>query len=184
MYEGYSNIADADDSNVLEIYDYYHNVKNKINYLPEGYFPDIDLSLIKSAKNKEASIERAIQWKKENKQRASELNLASYHRNKEIRKVQYKAWTQANKGKVLARVRKYELAKINRTPQWLDKDDGWVIQEIYELSYKRTKMTGIKWHVDHIIPLQGKLVSGLHVPANLQVIPAIINMGKGNKFNG
>jgi hypothetical protein len=136
------------------------------------------------AKNKEVSIERAIQWIKENKQRASELNLASYHRNKEIRKVQYKAWTQANKGKVLARVRKYELAKINRTPQWLDKDDGWVIQEIYELSYKRTKMTGIKWHVDHIIPLQGKLVSGLHVPANLQVIPAIINMGKGNKFNG
>ena len=136
------------------------------------------------AKNKEVSIERAIQWKKENTDKAKESNLKHYHRNKDINSKKHKAWAQANKGKVLARVRKYELAKINRTPQWLDKDDVWIIQEIYELSYKRTEMTGIKWHVDHIIPLQGKLVSGLHVPANLQVIPAIINMGKGNKFNG
>jgi hypothetical protein len=136
------------------------------------------------AKNKESVIERAIDWRKENIDKAKESNLKYYHRNKESSSEKHKAWAQANKGKVLARVRKYELAKINRTPQWLDKDDLWVIQEIYDLSYKRTEITGIKWHVDHIIPLQGKAVSGLHVPANLQVIPAIINMGKGNKFNG
>jgi hypothetical protein len=46
----------------------------------------------------------------------------------------------------------------------------------------RTKMTGIEWHVDHIIPLQGKNVSGLHTPYNLQVIPASWNTAKGNKF--
>lgn len=135
-------------------------------------------------KNKEVAIERAIQWRNENTDKSKEINLKYYHRNKEISREKHKAWAQANKGKVLARVRKYELAKINRTPQWLDKEDVWVIQEIYDLSYKRTEMTGVKWHVDHIIPLQGKSVSGLHVPANLQVIPAIINMGKGNKFNG
>lgn len=134
-------------------------------------------------KNKETVIERAIKWRKENIDKARESNLKYYHRNKESTSEKHKAWAQANKGKVLARVRKYELAKINRTPQWLDKDDVWVLQEIYDLAYKRTEMTGIKWHVDHIIPLQGKSVSGLHVPANLQVIPAIINMSKGNKFN-
>lgn len=136
------------------------------------------------AKNKDIAIERAIQWRKENTDKSRENNLKHYHRNKESMREKHKAWAQANKGKVLARVRKYELAKINRTPQWLDKEDMWVIQEIYDLSYKRTEITGVKWHVDHIIPLQGKSVSGLHVPANLQVIPAIINMGKGNKFNG
>lgn len=56
MYEGYSNISGSDDTNILELYDYYHRIKNKINYLPEGYFPDIDLSLIKSSKNKAASV--------------------------------------------------------------------------------------------------------------------------------
>jgi hypothetical protein len=136
------------------------------------------------AKNKEVSIERAIEWKKENKQRVNEINLACYHRNREVSISRFKEWAKNNKGKVLANVRKYELAKINRTPQWLDNDDVWIIQEIYDLAYKRYEMTGIKWHVDHIIPLQGKLVSGLHVPSNLQVIPAYTNISKGNKFNG
>ena len=135
-------------------------------------------------KNKEIVKQRAKEWRKENKDKSRESNLACYHRNREVFNARFKKWAKDNKGKVLANVRKYELAKINRTPQWIDKDDLWAIQEIYELSYKRTEMTGIKWHVDHIIPLQGKLVSGLHVPANLQVIPAIINIGKGNKFNG
>ena len=46
----------------------------------------------------------------------------------------------------------------------------------------RTKTLGIQFHVDHVLPLRGKKVSGLHVPMNLRVIPAIENMRKTNKF--
>jgi hypothetical protein len=53
-------------------------------------------------------------------------------------------------------------------------------EEAYELSNLRTKMTGIKWDVDHTIPLKSPEVSGLHVHNNLQVVPATSNKRKGN----
>ena len=58
----------------------------------------------------------------------------------------------------------------------------WLIKEVYELAQLRTKLFGFSWHVDHIIPLKGKLVSGLHVIENLQVIPGIENIIKKNSY--
>ena len=72
--------------------------------------------------------------------------------------------------------------KLKRTPSWLTEDDLWMMQEAYSLAKEREQYTGIKWHVDHVIPLQGKLVSGLHVPNNLQVITAYDNLSKSNKY--
>lgn len=84
--------------------------------------------------------------------------------------------------KVNAKENKRKAAKLQRIPCWLTADDLWMIEQAYEICALRTKMTGIEWHVDHIIPLQGKNVSGLHTPYNLQVIPASWNTAKGNKF--
>lgn len=73
-------------------------------------------------------------------------------------------------------------AKLQRTPSWLTNDDLWMIKETYDLARKRSVATQIKWEVDHIIPLRGAAVSGLHVPWNLQVIPRRLNRTKGNKL--
>jgi 5-methylcytosine-specific restriction endonuclease McrA len=74
-------------------------------------------------------------------------------------------------------------AKLQRTPLWLTEDHKWMVSEIYDLAAKRTKATGTKWEVDHVVPLRGSCVSGLHVPWNLQVILMAQNRSKGNTFN-
>ena len=102
-------------------------------------------------------------------------------KNPEKVKLHAKKVKQNNKGKVNFDTAKRRYAKLQRTPAWLTGDDHWMIQEAYELAALRTNLFGFPWHVDHIIPLQGKTVSGLHVPLNLQVIPGKENLTKHNK---
>ena len=116
--------------------------------------------------NKEAVVARIKAWRDANPEKMVAAR---------------KAWADSNKHKILAKTRKRQAAKLQRTPAWLSKDDIWMMQEAYELASKRSKLFGFQWDVDHIYPLQGKVVSGLHVPLNLQVIPAIENYRKGIK---
>jgi hypothetical protein len=112
---------------------------------------------------------RSAEWREKNPN----------HEGVKAAKARYKA---ANPGKVRADTVKRRAAKIHRTPAWLTVDDLWLIEQAYELAALRTKLFGFSWHVDHILPLQGKQVSGLHVPANLQVIPWVDNVRKANRF--
>lgn len=65
------------------------------------------------------------------------------------------------------------------TPIWANKDK---IKDIYKAARKLTESTGIPHEVDHIIPLSNKLVCGLHVENNLQILPKDENRKKYNKF--
>lgn len=67
--------------------------------------------------------------------------------------------------------------------QWrgLNEDEQWMIQEIYSLARLRTDVTGVPHEVDHIVPINGKDVCGLHVPHNLQVLTQAENRSKGNR---
>jgi hypothetical protein len=125
--------------------------------------------------------ERDIQYRKANRESCRATILAWSANNPEKVKEYAKKTKINNKGRINAHTVKRRLAKINRTPAWLAPDDHWIIEQAYELAALRTKMFGFSWHVDHILPLQGKTVSGFHVPANLQVIPAVDNVRKGNR---
>jgi hypothetical protein len=83
-----------------------------------------------------------------------------------------KDWKKVNAGKVNASTAKRRAAKLRATPAWADLLS---IRKIYEECPKGH-------HVDHIIPLQGKRVCGLHVEYNLQYLPARDNILKHNKF--
>lgn len=68
------------------------------------------------------------------------------------------------------------------TPNWLSELDRLFIKEIYHLAVLRSEELGIDFDVDHIVPLHGKTVCGLHVPSNLQLLPRSQNISKKNHF--
>lgn len=78
----------------------------------------------------------------------------------------------ADKPHSVAKAAKYRAAKLQRTPEWADDQ---AIKEFYKNCPKG-------YQVDHIVPLQGELVSGLHTLSNLQYLSAEDNHKKGNKF--
>lgn len=91
----------------------------------------------------------------------------------------YKDLSPEQRGAHTARVSARQQRVKQATPKWADNN---AIKEFYITAQKLSKETGIPHEVDHIIPLQGKLVSGLHVPTNLQVITEFENISKNNKF--
>lgn len=116
------------------------------------------------------------------RERAKKWALANPERTKEANKSRGKKWRDENKPRLAKKQSMRRSAKMQRTPEWLSETDLWVIDEIYELAARRTLATGTEWHVDHIIPLCGETVSGLHVPWNLRVITASENIRKSNQL--
>lgn len=88
----------------------------------------------------------------------------------------------ANSHKYKANANQRKAAVKRATPAWFSSDDKWVMQEAYELAQRRKETTGIDWEVDHVIPLRGKLVCGLHTPLNIAVIPRAENNYKRAKY--
>jgi hypothetical protein len=74
--------------------------------------------------------------------------------------------------------------KIQATPKWLSADQLEEMQGIYRRAIQLTSDTGVRHHVDHIVPLRGENVAGLHVPWNLRVVPWYENLRKGYSHVG
>lgn len=93
-----------------------------------------------------------------------------------------KRWRDKNPDKVLATAVKNTLNRHRRVPSWLTKEDRQAIQKTYALAKELSNVYDFPWEVDHVIPLRGKTVSGLHVPLNLQILPKEENRRKRNSF--
>ena len=116
---------------------------------------------------------------------------------KEKKRKTNEVWRKANPDKIKqtrlkqklngndnAKASRRRAAKKQALVGWDVEFTDFVCKEGMSLAKQREKLTGIKWHLDHIIPLQSKNVCGLHVWNNFQLLPASENIRKSNKLEG
>ena len=139
-----------------------------------------DKSLLEFNKNK-SKID-GLQTECKKCQRSNDKIYRNSNKDKVKEKLYF--WTINNRGKANAKTAKRRSSKLNRTPKWLSEQDLKLIEAKYAIARWLSNIVGISYHVDHIIPLQGKNVSGLHIPNNLQILKSFDNLSKGNKHNG
>lgn len=130
---------------------------------------------------------KVAEWRKDNKASIK----ATYEKHKDKYLADNKKWFLENskhrkeydrqrlktkRAEYLERAARRRALKLKATPGWLTAEDKQTFKDIYlEAGY-------FGYHVDHIIPLKSKVVCGLHVPANLQILPPFENLSKNNTF--
>ena len=142
-------------------------------------------------KDYEKQKTNALKWQKENKDkynlRLRKWRLLNLERERERKRILQSKWVKINPEVVKVIAKKYRKAhlsrilarnafrranKLKQTPVWAEVNE---ITRFYENCPNGH-------HVDHILPLNGKLIRGLHVLSNLQYLPAAENIAKGNMF--
>lgn len=117
-------------------------------------------------------------WYHTNKQHASQLNKVWREAHKDEFSAYTTQWRRDNLDKLTKNASAYRASKLKATPSWADQSK---IQEFYTEAHRLTKETGIKYTVDHQIPLNSDIVCGLHVEHNLQLLTLSENSAKGNR---
>lgn len=93
-------------------------------------------------------------------------------------KTNHKKWRDRNPSKMAAWCRAMQLRRGNRTPSWLTKEQRQEMRDFYTVAFMFKIYTGQEYEVDHIVPIAGETVCGLHAPWNLQVIERKENRAK------
>lgn len=98
----------------------------------------------------------------------------------EQERLRAKAYSQTDRGRIVinAKAAARRFSKAKATPSWVNVD---AVLEVYAQCRALSSETGVRHHVDHIVPLRSKLVCGLHCEANLQVLPKSENLKKCNR---
>lgn len=129
-------------------------------------------------KNIDKKREYDKQYFLKDKSKKGKHNKAWNERNKEKVSKTHSAWKKLNSEKVASYASQRRARELNASPSWLTPEQKDEILYMYWLARDLRLTTGENYHVDHIIPLQGKGVCGLHVPWNLQILPADLNLRK------
>jgi hypothetical protein len=117
-------------------------------------------------------------WRETNPGKNTTYNAAWRKKHPERHVASTLAWQRNNREKVNAKSAQYRANKFKAMPIWADKEE---IKLAYAIAKRVSLETGIMYHVDHIVPLKSKIVCGLHVPANLQLLTHSANSAKCNK---
>lgn len=154
------------------------------------------------------NLRRAREWKREHPERAREMankfdkekkrandkarnstpeslkkiaikQRRHYHKDIEVSRQQSRDYYSNNRDKMIQKTVDRSDRIIAATPPWANQQ---IIASIYSDCRRITRETGIQHHVDHIVPLRGEIVSGLHVHTNLRIITAKENQEKSNKI--
>lgn len=163
------------DGNFLKLKTRYHSWCNPCRKAKKRDWDDLNRDYVKKQaldwhysnynKCKDRKVKAATEWIKKNPEKHKEYAKKCYENNKE---------------KAFANSAKYRASKIQAVPKWLNAEMQLEIKKLFKTAKELTEKTGIPHEVDHIIPLRGKSVSGLHVPWNLQVLTQSQNRSKKN----
>ena len=133
-------------------------------YQKNGYAIRSGVKNYRESLGKEVCNKKSLEWAK---------------KNPDKRKTIRSNWKKRNKSKVNSDTAMRFAKRQRATVKWANR---FFIDEAYSLAQLRESVTGLEWHVDHIIPIRSDLVSGLHCESNLRVILADDNMSKGNRW--
>lgn len=122
----------------------------------------------------------AADWYRANKVRKRDYDAKRRAEKRELYRSASKRFRDSNPGKKNADTQLRRAALAKRVPSWASQGE---CTAIYEMAARVARCLNIPHDVDHIIPLRGKTVSGLHTPINLRVVPAWINAKKSNHYS-
>ena len=169
------NIFMLTDGNFLKLKTRYHSWCNPCRKAKKKEWDDSNIDYVRKQalnwhylnydKCKDRKVKAATEWIKKNPEKYKEYSKKCY---------------ENNKPKAFANSAKYRASKRQAVPNWLSSEMQLEIENIFKIAKELTEKTGIPHEVDHIIPLRGKSVSGLHVPWNLQVLTQFENRSKKN----
>lgn len=132
-----------------------------------------------SAAYRAANVDKVKAYRATNKEKAKAAYATYYRANTEKERSRNAAWVKANPTKNCSKTALRRARKLQATPVWADKQfiDLW-----YKGANTMARLAGKPYHVDHVVPLMSELVCGLHVPANMQILPGAENISKNNRY--
>ena len=134
-----------------------------------------------AAKYRKSNAEKIAARAAMNRERRSEYHRDWYAKNLEDKRAKNRMWSKKNPEKNAALRARRRSAELKALAKWADLK---AIEAIYADARRLSAETGIEHQVDHIIPLRGKTVCGLHVESNLQILTAYENKSKNARFEG